>query len=63
MNFTLDEDQQAIQDMALAFAKERLAPKAGEWDETGNFPSTSSARPQRSAWRQSTCPKTKVAPA
>ena len=38
MNFTLDEDQQAIQDMALAFAKERLAPKAGEWDETGHFP-------------------------
>ena len=38
MNFALTEDQLAIQEMALNFAKERIAPKAGEWDETGHFP-------------------------
>ena len=38
MHFALTEEQAAIQEMALAFAKERLAPKAGEWDETSHFP-------------------------
>ena len=38
MNFALTDDQLAIQEMALTFAKERLAPKAGEWDETAHFP-------------------------
>ncbi len=38
MNFSLTDDQLAIQEMALNFAKERIAPKAGEWDETGHFP-------------------------
>lgn len=38
MNFELTEEQQAIQEMALSFAKERLAPNAEEWDETGHFP-------------------------
>lgn len=38
MNFELTEEQQAIQEMALLFAKERLAPNAEEWDETGHFP-------------------------
>jgi alkylation response protein AidB-like acyl-CoA dehydrogenase len=38
MDFTLDDDQRAIQEMALSFARERLAPQAGSWDETGHFP-------------------------
>lgn len=36
--FSLTEDHIAIRDMARAFAAERLAPKAVEWDETKHFP-------------------------
>jgi hypothetical protein len=38
MDFAFTEEQTAIQDMALGFAKERLAPHALEWDETAHFP-------------------------
>lgn len=38
MNFELNEEQLAIQEMAFSFAKERLAPNAKEWDETSHFP-------------------------
>ncbi|MCB1423005.1 MAG: acyl-CoA dehydrogenase family protein [Nitratireductor sp.] len=38
MDFALSEEQQAIQEMARAFAEDNLAPKALEWDETGHFP-------------------------
>src|SRR5687767_1360696 len=38
MHFALTEEQAAIQETALAFAKERIVPHAGEWDETGHFP-------------------------
>ncbi len=38
MHFALTEEQAAIQEMALDFAKEQLAPKALEWDETEHFP-------------------------
>jgi alkylation response protein AidB-like acyl-CoA dehydrogenase len=38
MNFSLTDEQQAIQETALTFAKERLAPHAGEWDEKSHFP-------------------------
>jgi hypothetical protein len=38
MHFALTEEQAAIQETALAFAKERVAPHAAEWDETGHFP-------------------------
>jgi alkylation response protein AidB-like acyl-CoA dehydrogenase len=38
MNFTLTEEQAAIQETALTFAKERIAPHAAEWDETQHFP-------------------------
>src|SRR5262245_57572538 len=38
MHFALTDEQTAVQDTALAFAKERLAPHAAEWDETGHFP-------------------------
>ena len=31
--FALDDDRVAIRDMARAFADERLAPNALEWDE------------------------------
>ena len=38
MHFALTEEQSAIQELALNFAKERLAPKALEWDEQSHFP-------------------------
>ena len=38
MDFTLSDDQIAIQDMASSFARERLAPKSAEWDEKKHFP-------------------------
>jgi alkylation response protein AidB-like acyl-CoA dehydrogenase len=38
MHFALTEEQAAIQETALSFAKERIAPNAAEWDETGHFP-------------------------
>lgn len=36
--FSLNEDQVAIRDMALAFAADNLAPHALEWDEKKHFP-------------------------
>ncbi len=38
MHFALTEEQAAIQETALDFAKERLAPHAAEWDEKCHFP-------------------------
>jgi len=38
MHFALTEEQQAIQETALDFARARIAPKALEWDETEHFP-------------------------
>ncbi len=38
MDFTLSDDQIAIQDMASSFARERLAPKSAGWDEKKHFP-------------------------
>lgn len=38
MDFSLSDEQVAIQDMALDFTKERLAPDAVDWDERGFFP-------------------------
>jgi len=38
MNFELSEQSRAIQDTALALAREEFAPKAAEWDETCHFP-------------------------
>ncbi len=38
MEFKLTEEQSAIREMALAFANDKLAPTAIEWDETGYFP-------------------------
>ncbi len=38
MHFALTDEQTAIQETALAFAKERIAPFAGRWDEEGHFP-------------------------
>ena len=38
MHFALTEEQAALQETALAFAKERIAPHAAEWDETSHFP-------------------------
>ncbi|WGR92476.1 isobutyryl-CoA dehydrogenase [Bradyrhizobium sp. ISRA443] len=38
MQFALNEDQIAVRDMARAFAAERIAPHALEWDEKKHFP-------------------------
>jgi alkylation response protein AidB-like acyl-CoA dehydrogenase len=38
MHFALTEEQAAIQETALNFAKERIAPNALDWDERGHFP-------------------------
>jgi len=38
MDFNLSEDQRAIQDAALAFARAELAPHAARWDEEKAFP-------------------------
>ena len=38
MPFTLSQDQTAMRDMALDFAREKLAPKAVEWDRERHFP-------------------------
>jgi hypothetical protein len=38
MDFELSEEQTAIFDMARAFAEDRLAPHAVEWDQTQTFP-------------------------
>jgi alkylation response protein AidB-like acyl-CoA dehydrogenase len=38
MHFALTEEQAAIQETALTFAKERIAPHAAEWDEKSHFP-------------------------
>jgi len=37
MDFTLNEDQQAFQDTARAFAREQMAPYAADWDENKIF--------------------------
>ncbi len=36
--FILTSDHEAVRDMAKAFADERIAPHAVEWDETEHFP-------------------------
>ncbi|MFQ3457413.1 isobutyryl-CoA dehydrogenase [Bradyrhizobium sp. UFLA01-814] len=38
MQFALNEDQIAVRDMARAFAAEKIAPHALEWDEKKHFP-------------------------
>ncbi|MDR3469439.1 MAG: isobutyryl-CoA dehydrogenase [Xanthobacteraceae bacterium] len=38
MHFALTEDQLAVRDMARAFAAERIAPHALEWDERRHLP-------------------------
>ncbi|MFZ3004839.1 MAG: isobutyryl-CoA dehydrogenase [Phenylobacterium sp.] len=38
MDFTLDEDQRAIEDVARVFAAAELAPHAARWDEDKHFP-------------------------
>jgi len=38
MDFSLNEDERAIEDAARRFARDRLAPFAAEWDEKAHFP-------------------------
>ena len=38
MDFTLNEDQRAFQDMAASFSRDELAPHAKAWDEDSHFP-------------------------
>ncbi|MGV6802253.1 MAG: acyl-CoA dehydrogenase family protein [bacterium] len=38
MDFSLSDEQLAIQEMSQRFAREELAPNAAEWDRTKHFP-------------------------
>ncbi len=38
IDFSLTEEQQALQELARKFAREEMAPKAAHHDETGEFP-------------------------
>ncbi|MBZ9557034.1 MULTISPECIES: acyl-CoA dehydrogenase family protein [unclassified Modicisalibacter] len=38
MDFSLSDDQRALQDAAADFARAELAPHAAEWDATAHFP-------------------------
>ncbi|MGE5140080.1 MAG: acyl-CoA dehydrogenase family protein [Rudaea sp.] len=38
MDLQLTEEQRAIRDLARAFAQKEIAPRAVEWDRTGEFP-------------------------
>ncbi len=38
MDFSLSDDQRAIQEMAQAFARDELAPHSAKWDEDSHFP-------------------------
>src|SRR5215813_12903064 len=38
MDFALNEDERAIEDVARRFSADRLAPFAAEWDEKSFFP-------------------------
>src|SRR6201996_6686177 len=38
MDFALNEDERAIEEVARRFARARLAPFAAEWDEKAHFP-------------------------
>ena len=38
MDFSLNEDQRAFQDMAAAFARDEMEPYARDWDEKSFFP-------------------------
>jgi alkylation response protein AidB-like acyl-CoA dehydrogenase len=40
MDFELSEDQRAFRETARSFARERLLPQAGTWDEERHFPAT-----------------------
>lgn len=53
--FQLNDDARAIQEMARAFANERLAPHALEWDEKSIFRSMSCVKPPRWGWAGSMC--------
>jgi len=46
IDFSLTEEQQALQELARKFAREEMAPKAAHHDETGEFP----AEIARKAW-------------
>jgi hypothetical protein len=58
-----DQEQEMIRDSMRAFAQERLAPFAAEWDRNHTFPpkrSRNSANSARWAW---SCPRNGAAPA
>ncbi|ARZ71947.1 acyl-CoA dehydrogenase [Streptomyces albireticuli] len=58
----LTEDQTALVDTTLDFAREHLAPHAVAWDQEKHFPSTSCARARNSASAASTYGRTRAAP-
>lgn len=38
MDFSLSEEQRALQDLARNFAEKEIAPHADQWDEESYFP-------------------------
>ena len=50
MNFDLSDEQRHIRDAVRDFAQAEIAPRAAHYDETGDFPTSSSP-----AWRASGC--------
>ena len=53
MHFALTDEQVQIQETALAFARERIAPGAADWDERCHFPvDVIRAEPQQALFRR-----------
>jgi acyl-CoA dehydrogenase len=38
LNFLLNDEQKAFQEIARGFAREQVLPKAAEWDKSGEYP-------------------------
>ena len=53
--FELNEDQRAIQEMARAFAADRVAPNALDWDRNQAFPRRRDPRDRPARLRRHLC--------
>lgn len=57
MDFSLNEDQLAFQDVARAFAQNEMAPHAAEWDEKKIFPKETFAKAGELGFMGLYCPE------
>jgi alkylation response protein AidB-like acyl-CoA dehydrogenase len=57
MDFELNEEQQAIFDMARDFGAEKIAPFAAQWEKEEAIPRAVLEEAAASDWRQSMCRK------